>query len=125
MVVERYTETNPATKVSRKAERQPRTRKRAKVVGIKRLEMAVYIMLVVLIAVVSVYVLSLKMEAYNYQNEKSSLEQTIAVKDGEISELNTEVTYLASYERIYEKAQELGLDLNNSNVKVVEKYGED
>src|SRR5690625_2985897 len=105
MVVEKYTETNPATKVSREAERQPRTRKRAKVVGIKRLEMAVYIMLVVLIAVVSVYVLSVEMEADNYQNEKSSLEQTIVVKDGEISELNTEVTYLASYERIYEKAR--------------------
>ena len=89
------------------------------------MEMAVYITLAVLIAAVSIYVLSLKMEAYNYQNEKTSLEQTIAVKDGEISELNTEVTYLASYDRIYEKAQELGLDLNNSNVKVVEKYGED
>lgn len=125
MVVERYTETNPSPKVSREAERQPRVRKRSKVVGIKRLEMSVYIILVVLIAAVSIYVLSLKMEAYNYQSEKSSIEQTIAVKNGEIDELNTEVTYLASYERIYEKAQELGLDLNNSNVKVVEKYGED
>ena len=125
MVVERYTEVNPAKKVSREHDSQPKTRKKGKVVGIKRTEMAIYIMLAVLIAAVSIYVLSLKMEAYNYQNEKTSLEQTIAVKNGEISELNTEVTYLASYDRIYEKAQELGLDLNNSNVKVVEKYGED
>ncbi|MBF0752755.1 cell division protein FtsL [Jeotgalicoccus nanhaiensis] len=125
MVVERYTEVNPAKKVYRKPDSQPKTRKKGKIVGIKRTEMAIYITLAVLIAAVSIYVLSLKMEAYNYQNEKSSIEQTIAVKNGEISELNTEITYLASYDRIYEKAQELGLDLNNSNVKVVEKYGED
>ncbi|CAD2078219.1 cell division protein FtsL [Jeotgalicoccus coquinae] len=125
MVVERYTEVNPAKKVYREPDSQPKTRTKEKIVGIKRMEMAVYITLAVLIAAVSIYVLSLKMEAYNYQNEKTSLEQTIAVKNGEISELNTEVTYLASYDRIYEKAQELGLDLNNSNVKVVEKYGED
>ncbi|MGO1922568.1 MAG: cell division protein FtsL [Jeotgalicoccus sp.] len=125
MVVERYTEVNPAKKVYRETDSQPKTLKKAKLVGIKRMEMAIYITLAVLIAAVSIYVLSLKMEAYNYQNEKSSIEQTIAVKNGEISELNTEVTYLASYDRIYEKAQELGLDLNNSNVKVVEKYGED
>lgn len=125
MVVERYTEINPEKKVYRETDSQPKTLKKVKLVGIKRMEMAIYITLAVLIATVSIYVLSLKMEAYNYQNEKTSIEQTIAVKNGEISELNTEVTYLVSYDRIYEKAQELGLDLNNSNVKVVEKYGED
>ncbi|CAD2076813.1 Cell division protein FtsL [Jeotgalicoccus aerolatus] len=125
MVVERYTETAPAKKVYRESDSQPKTQRKAKVVGIKRMEMTIYIALAVLIAAVSIYVLSLKMEAYNYQSEKSSIEQSISVKEGEISELNTEVTYLASYDRIYEKAQELGLDLNNSNVKVVEKYGED
>ena len=125
MVVERYNEVQPTHKTTPRTDSQKKTRTRAKVVGIKRLEMAVYIGLVILIAVASVYVLSLKMEAYNYQSEKSSIEQSISVKEGEISELNTEVTYLASYDRIYEKAQELGLDLNNSNVKVVEKYGQD
>ncbi|QQD85794.1 cell division protein FtsL [Jeotgalicoccus sp. ATCC 8456] len=125
MVVERYTEVHPSPKTTRRQESRTHIRKKAKVVGIKRFEMAVYITLVVLIAAASVYVLSLKMEAHNYQNEKSSIEQSISVKDGEISELQTEVTYLASYDRIYEKAQELGLDLNNSNVKVVEKYGQE
>lgn len=124
MVVERYTETAPLKKVYKESESQPRTRTKTKVVGIKRMEMAIYIALVILIATVSIYVLSLKMEAYNYQSDITSTEQTIDVKNGEISELKTEVTYLASYDRIYEKAQELGLDLNNSNVKVVEKYGE-
>lgn len=125
MVVERYNEVHPTHKTNPRADSQKKTRTRAKVVGIKRLEMAVYIGLVILIAVASVYVLSLKMEAHNYQKEMTELEQSISVKNGEISELQTEVTYLASYDRIYEKAQELGLDLNNSNVKVVEKYGQD
>ena len=125
MVVERYNEGQPTHKTTPRTDSQKKTRTRAKVVGIKRLEMAVYIGLVILIAVASVYVLSLKMEAHNYQKEMTELEQSISVKNGEISELQTEVTYLASYDRIYEKAQELGLDLNNSNVKVVEKYGQD
>ena len=125
MVVERYNEVQPTHKTTTRTDSQKKTRTRAKVVGIKRLEMAVYIGLVILIAVASVYVLSLKMEAHNYQKEMTELEQSISVKNGEISELQTEVTYLASYDRIYEKAQELGLDLNNSNVKVVEKYGQD
>ena len=125
MVVERYNEVHPTHKTIPRTDSQKKTRTRAKVVGIKRLEMAVYIGLVILIAVASVYVLSLKMEAHNYQKEMTELEQSISVKNGEISELQTEVTYLASYDRIYEKAQELGLDLNNSNVKVVEKYGQD
>src|SRR5699024_11190488 len=58
------------------------------------------------------------MEAYELQTEKMQLENEIAIKEGEISELKTEVTHLASYDRIYEKANELGLDLNNGNVKV-------
>ena len=92
MVVERYNEVQPTHKTTPRTDSQKKTRTRAKVVGIKRLEMAVYIGLVILIAVASVYVLSLKMEAHNYQKEMTELEQSISVKNGEISELQTEVT---------------------------------
>lgn len=98
------------------------TRKTRKVVGIKRFEMGVYIILLFMIALCAFYVLSLKMEAYQLQSEIVSLESDIATTESEIHELNTEVTDLRSYDRIYEKANDLGLDLDNSNVKVVENY---
>ncbi|MBY8909667.1 cell division protein FtsL [Salinicoccus roseus] len=123
MAVERYHQTLPRPHT----EQDPAqgTRKASRVVGLKKFETLVYLMLFALIAAVAVYVLSLKMEAYSLQTEKTQVESEIAVMEGEIGELKTEVTDLASYDRIYEKANELGLDLDNGNVKVAEKYGKD
>ena len=111
--------------VEPQAREESGTRTRTRVVSLKKAETLVYLTLFVLIAAAAIFVLSLKMEAYELQAEKTQLENEIAVKEGEISELRTEVTDLASYDRIYEKANELGLDLNNGNVKVAEKYGKD
>ena len=55
------------------------------------------------------------------QAEKTELENAIYMTQGEITELETEVNHLASHERIYDKANELGLTMNNSNIRVVEK----
>ena len=127
MAVERYnknvlpdTGAAPEKKVKTGAE----TKTKSHVVGLKRSETLIYLFLFILIATVSIYVLSLKMEAYDLQTQITQVESDISTKEGEISELNTEVTDLASYDRIYEKANELGLDQNNANVKVAEKYGE-
>lgn len=125
MAVERY-RVFPNTKPSGRPDgytKEKETRKVRKVVGIKRFEMGVYLVMLILIAVCAFYVLSLKMEAYQLQSEIVSLDSDISVTESEIHELNTEVTDLRSYDRIYEKANDLGLDLDNGNVKVVEKYG--
>lgn len=125
MAVERYRQAVPNTKPNdqSRVESNPETLKKSKVVGIKRGEALVYVMLMIVITIAAVFVLSSKMEAYEMQSEITNIESEIATKNGEIDELNTEVTHLASYDRIYEKAAELGLDLDNSNVKVVERHG--
>lgn len=126
MAVESYRRNvMPESQVEPKAREKSGTRTRTRVVSLKKAETLVYLTLFVLIAAAAIFVLSLKMEAYELQTEKTQLENEIAIKEGEISELKTEVTDLASYDRIYEKANELGLDLNNGNVKVAEKYGKD
>ena len=126
MAVESYRRNvMPEPQVEPKAREKSGTRTRTRVVSLKKAETLVYLTLFVLIAAAAIFVLSLKMEAYELQTEKTQLENEIAIKEGEISELKTEVTDLASYDRIYEKANELGLDLNNGNVKVAEKYGKD
>lgn len=124
MAVERYRQAVPNTKPNdqSRVESNPETLKKSKVVGIKRGEALVYVMLMIMITIAAVFVLSSKMEAYEMQSEITNIESEIATKNGEIDELNTEVTHLASYDRIYEKAAELGLDLDNSNVKVVERH---
>ncbi|WP_017548451.1 cell division protein FtsL [Salinicoccus carnicancri] len=126
MAVESYRRNvMPEPQVEPKTREKSGTRTRTRVVSLKKAETLVYLALFVLIAAAAIFVLSLKMEAYELQTEKAQLENEIAIKEGEISELRTEVTDLASYDRIYEKANELGLDLNNGNVKVAEKYGKD
>lgn len=126
MAVERYRQAVPNTKPNdqSRVESNPETLKKSKVVGIKRGEALVYVMLMIMITIAAVFVLSSKMEAYEMQSEITNIESEIATKNSEIDELNTEVTHLASYDRIYEKAGELGLELDNGNVKVVERHGE-
>lgn len=124
MAVERYGNVLPKTDRKEQTTGTPskQTRKSLKVVGIKRLEMMVYLTLFIIIAACAFYVLSLKMESYQLQSEVTQLENEITTTQSEIDELNTEVTHLASYDRIYEKANDLGLDLDNGNVKVVENH---
>lgn len=126
MAVERYRQVLPETR-SNGQNPGPggRTRVKSKIVGLKRTETMIYIALIFVIAVAAVAVLSLRMEAYQLQSEITNIESEIATTNGEIDELTTEVTHLASYDRIYEKAGELGLELDNGNVKVVERHGED
>ncbi|MFC3419781.1 cell division protein FtsL [Salinicoccus hispanicus] len=123
MAVERYQQTLPRPQIEQ--EQIHGTRKARRVIGIKKFEALAYLLLMALIAAAAIYVLSLKMEAYTLQTENTQVESEIAIREGEISELKTEVTDLASYDRIYEKANELGLELDNGNVKVAEKYGKD
>lgn len=123
MAVERYQQTLPRPQIEQ--EQIHETRKASRVIGIKKFEALAYLLLMAMIAAAAIYVLSLKMEAYTLQAEHTQVESEIVVMEGEISELRTEVTDLASYDRIYEKANELGLELDNGNVKVAEKYGKD
>lgn len=76
-----------------------------------------------LIAAAAIFVLSLKMEAYELQAQKTQIENEIATKEGEISELNTEVTNLASYDRICRKGHRTWTGSGQWKCGVAEKYG--
>lgn len=100
-------------------EPQKKKVKKTKVVGISRIEKIVYISLITMIALISIYMLSLKMDAYNNKTQIAELDSKIEQQQTTNSDLKTESMKQSSYERIYEKAEDYGLKLNNDNVKVV------
>lgn len=100
-------------------EPRKKTVTKTKVVGISRIEKIVYISLITMIAFISIYMLSLKMDAYNNESQIAELDNKIAQQQTTNSDLKTESMKQSSYERIYDKAKDYGLKLNNDNVKVV------
>ncbi|KIX91000.1 cell division protein FtsL [Staphylococcus microti] len=101
-----------------------KTVKKQVVVKFTRFEKLLYISLVAIIAAISIYMLSLKMDAYDTRGKIADLEQKIEQQSSQNSALKSETMKNASYERIYDKAQKQGMSLQNENVKVVRKDGE-
>ena len=97
-------------------------KKKRRIVSLKLNELLLYVALMIVLSSAIVFALDAKFEAHEYEREISQLDYEINAKEKEIDELATEVTHLSSYERIYQKANELGLKPNNDNVKVVRKY---
>lgn len=79
------------------------------------------LILVLTLAVVSLAIMSLQVQSdINAANmEIKKLEGEISTVSNENVGLKVQVGELSTYERIWEKAQELGLTLNEKNVKVV------
>ncbi|MEB6247280.1 cell division protein FtsL [Mammaliicoccus sciuri] len=120
MAVERvYPNYRPDEWQEPQLEPQKKKVKKTKVVGISRIEKVVYISLITMIALISIYMLSLKMDAYNSKTQIAELDSKIEQQQTTNSDLKTESMKQSSYERIYEKAEDYGLKLNNDNVKVV------
>ncbi|WP_239738424.1 cell division protein FtsL [Mammaliicoccus sp. C-M14] len=120
MAVERvYPNYRPDEWQEPQLEPQKKKVKKTKVVGISRIEKVVYISLITMIALISIYMLSLKMDAYNNKAQIEELDSKIEQQQTTNSDLKTESMKQSSYERIYEKAEDYGLKLNNDNVKVV------
>lgn len=97
-------------------------KKKRYLVSLKLNELLLYVALMIVLSAAVVFVLNTKLEAHEYEREISQINYEINATEKEIDELTTEVTHLSSYERIYQKANELGLKPNNDNVKVVRKY---
>ncbi|RIO03516.1 cell division protein FtsL [Mammaliicoccus sciuri] len=120
MAVERvYPNYRPDEWQEPQLEPQKKKVKKTKVVGISRIEKVVYISLITMIALISIYMLSLKMDEYNNKTQIAELDSKIEQQQTTNSDLKTESMKQSSYERIYEKAEDYGLKLNNDNVKVV------
>ncbi|MDO5375928.1 cell division protein FtsL [Staphylococcus rostri] len=104
--------------------RKQKTVKKQVVVKFTRFEKLLYISLVTIIAAISIFMLSLKMDAYDTRGKIADLETKIEQQSSQNSALKSETMKNASYERIYDKAQKQGMSLQNENVKVVRKDGE-
>lgn len=98
--------------------------KRKVVVQLTRFEKILYIALITVIALISIYMLSLKMDAYDTRGKIADLDQKIEKQSSENSALKSEIKKNSSYERIYDKAKKQGMSLENDNVKVVRNNGE-
>ena len=103
---------------------QPQAEPRRQTVQLTRFEKVLYISLITVIALISIYVLSLKMDAYDTRGKIADLDQKIEKQTSENSALKSEIKKNSSYERIYDKAKAQGMSLKNDNVKVVRNDGE-
>ena len=106
------------------SEPRRQTVKRKVVVQLTKFEKILYITLITAIALISIYVLSLKMDAYDTRGKIADLDQKIEKQSSENSAIKSEIKKNSSYERIYDKAKEQGMSLKNDNVKVVRNNGE-
>lgn len=109
---------------------QPKTQTETKtvtkkvVVQLTRFEKFLYITLVTAIAVLAIYMLSLKMDAYDTNDKIAELDQKIEQQSNENNAIQSEIKRNSSYERIYDQAKKQGMSLKNDNVKVVRTNGE-
>lgn len=80
-----------------------------------------FLILILTLAVISLAIMSLQVQSeINAVNmDIKTLEGEVATVSNENVDLQVQVGELSTYERIWEKAQELGLTLNEKNVKVV------
>lgn len=125
MAVERIYDTyQPQVEPQRKQSTQKQTIKKQVVVKLTRFEKMLYITLVTIIAVISIYMLSLKMDAYDTNDKIAELDQKIEQQSNENNAIQSEIKKNSSYERIYDQAKKQGMSLKNDNVKVVRTNGE-
>ena len=125
-IYEPYEEVQHTSIPKQQPQSEPQTRTVTKkvVVQLTRFEKFLYITLVTAIAVIAIYLLSLKMDAYDTNSKIADLDQRIEQQSSENSAIQSEIKKNSSYERIYNKAKQQGMSLKNDNVKVVRTNGE-
>jgi len=82
-------------------------------------EKFLYIAFVIVVATLSVFVLHKQSSIQKTTIEIQKIEREIAEIEKENADLKVQVSELSTYERIWEKANSLGLTLKEDNVKVV------
>ena len=69
----------------------------------------------------AVHIVSNQVKIYQINKEIQQLQETVEETRKQNNDLYVEVQQLSTYERILRKAKELGLSLNENNVKVVQE----
>jgi len=98
---------------------QPKTKPKLKKQRITAREKFLYIAFVILIAALAIVILHKQSAIQRTTIEIKEIEKEIAEIKNENVDLKVQVSELSTYERIWEKANSLGLTLKEDNVKVV------
>ncbi|RST75399.1 cell division protein FtsL [Siminovitchia acidinfaciens] len=83
-------------------------------------EKILYLLLTAFIIFMAVKIVTVQAAVYEVNKEVQEIERTIQKHEKINADLSMQVDELSRYERVWKKAKELGLNLNENNVKVVE-----
>lgn len=89
--------------------------------GITPGEGILLVLFLVFFAVISTQVVAVSSSVYETNAAIQETKSEIAAQEKVNTDLKIEVSELSTYERIWEKAKASGLEINENNVKVVEK----
>ncbi|MBD8031648.1 MULTISPECIES: cell division protein FtsL [Solibacillus] len=100
-------------------QRQPVIRKKPKLKLFSAREKFLFVIFTVIVAFFAVSILHTQGEIQTLSMEIQSIERDIAEVNNNNTDLKVQVSERSTHQRIWEKAKELGLTLNEKNVKVV------
>ena len=100
-------------------QRQPVIRKKPKLKLFSAQEKFLFVIFTVIVAFFAVSILHTQGEIQTLSMEIQSIERDIAEVNNNNTDLKVQVSERSTHQRIWEKAKELGLTLNEKNVKVV------
>ena len=100
-------------------QRQPVIRKKPKLKFFSAQEKFLFVIFAVIVASFAVSILHTQGEIQTLSMEIQSIERDIAEVNNNNTDLKVQVSERSTHQRIWEKAKELGLTLNEKNVKVV------
>lgn len=106
-----------------KQNHQPQTTVQTVVVHKAKVTLGEKILLIafaLFLVVMSVKIISNQFAIYTLNKDIQTKEEAVTEQVKVNNDLNVEVSELSRYERIWEKASQLGLTLDENNVKVVE-----
>lgn len=98
---------------------QPVIRKKPKLKLFSVQEKLLFVIFTVIVASFAVSILHTQGEIQTLSMEIQSIERDIAEVNNNNTDLKVQVSERSTHQRIWEKAKELGLTLNEKNVKVV------
>ncbi|ONK23329.1 cell division protein FtsL [Bacillus sp. VT-16-64] len=84
-------------------------------------EKILFIIFVLFVAFMAVKIVSVQSNIYEVNKDIQDVRTSVQEQAKINADLSMQVDDLSKYDRIWEKAKELGFDLNENNVKVVEK----
>jgi cell division protein FtsL len=101
---------------------RPRTRKQRKLkIRFTLGEKLLFLSFCAFAMYAAVHIVSNQVKIYQVNKEIQQLQETVQEQKKQNNDLYVEVQQLSTYERILQKAKELGLSLNENNVKVVQE----